>query len=197
MLFKQIDLHQIKARNISLAFRKWKRPLVKKGTLVKTSIGQIEILDISEVYQENISHKEAKSAGYKGLADLTGVLNAIEEGSIYKIWVKYHSPDPQIKMREQTKLSDEEFNQIKLKLERLDRYSRQGKWILNILQAIRDNPKLRAQDLAVKTGKQKDWLKPNIRKLKYLGLTVSHEVGYTISPRGMIILDKLIKESID
>ncbi len=197
MLFKQIHLHQIKAGNISLAFRKWKKPLVNKGTLVKTSVGQIEILDISEVYQENISHKEAKSAGYKGLSDLTGVLNAIEEGSIYKIWVKYHSADPQIILREQTKLSDEEFNQIKLKLERLDRYSKQGKWILNILQAIRDNPKLRAQDLAAKTGKQKDWLKPNIRKLKYLGLTVSHEVGYTISPRGMIILDKLTKENID
>ncbi len=197
MLFKQKHLHQIISGEISLAFRKWKRRLVNKGTLVKTSVGQIEILNISEVYQENISHKEAISAGYKRLSDLIGILNSIEEGRIYKIWVKYHSADPQIILREQIKLSDEEFNQIKLKLERLDRYSKQGKWILNILQAIRDNPKLRAQDLAAKTGKQKDWLKPNIRKLKYLGLTVSHEVGYTISPRGMIILDKLIKESID
>lgn len=197
MLFKQIHLHQIKDGNISLAFRKWKRPLVNKGTLVKTSVGQIEIVDISEVDQENISYKEAIRAGYKDLADLIGVLTAIDKGNIYKIWVKYHSPDPRIILREQTKLSDEEFNRIKLNLDRLDKYSKQGNWILNILQAIRDNPKLRAQELAAKTGKQKDWLKPNIRKLKSLGLIVSHEVGYTISPRGMIILDKLIKESID
>ena len=70
MLFKQIHLHGIKAGDISLAFRKWKKPLVNKGTLVKTSVGQIEILNISEVYQENISHKEAISAGYKRLSDL-------------------------------------------------------------------------------------------------------------------------------
>jgi len=151
-------------------------------------------MGISEVNQENISHKESLRAGYKGLADLTRVLKSIDEGSIYKIRVKYHSADPQIKLREQTELSDKEFDQIILKLERLDKYSRQGKWTINILRAIRDNPKLRAQDLAAKTGKQKDWLKPNIRKLKYLGLTVSHEVGYTISPRGMIILDKLTKK---
>lgn len=44
MLFKQKHLHGIKAGDISLAFRKWKKPLVNKGMLLKTSVGQIEIL---------------------------------------------------------------------------------------------------------------------------------------------------------
>ncbi|GAA4173979.1 hypothetical protein GCM10022218_17670 [Sphingobacterium ginsenosidimutans] len=31
---------------------------------------------------------------------------------------------------------------------------------------------------------EKEWLKLNIRKLKNLGLTISHTVGYEISPLG-------------
>ncbi len=191
MLFKVKHLHGIKAGEISIAFRKWKKPTVTKGTLIKTAVGQIEILDISEINEVNISHIEAIGAGYKRLTDLTGALNSIREGNIYKIRVKYHSPDPRIQLRDQTELSEEEIDQIKLKLGKYDKYSKQGKWTMNILRAIRDNPKLRAQDLAAKTGKEKDWLKQNIRKLKNLGLTISHDSGYTISSRGRIFLDKM------
>ena len=39
--------------------------------------------------------------------------------------------------------------------------------------------------------KEKDWLKPNEPKLKNLGLTISHEVGYSLSPRGEMLLNYL------
>ena len=55
MLFKQIHLTGIKSGEISLAFRKWKRPSVKKGSLLKTAVGQIEIVDIAKVKSENIT----------------------------------------------------------------------------------------------------------------------------------------------
>ncbi|WP_294276703.1 hypothetical protein [uncultured Chryseobacterium sp.] len=41
------------------------------------------------------------------------------------------------------------------------------------------------------TGFEKEWLKLNIRKLKNMGLTISHTVGYEISPLGSEYLKKL------
>jgi hypothetical protein len=51
---------------------------------------------------------------------------------------------------------------------------------------------LRAADLARMLGREKDWLKINIRKLKNLGLTISHETGDEISPLGKVVLKKAI-----
>ena len=194
MLFKQIHLYGIKSGNISLAFRKWKRPSVKKGSLIKTAIGQVEIVDITEIEPENITHDEAEKAGFEGPGDLIKILNTTEEGSVYKVTVRYHSPDPRIKLRKHTRLSATDFERVKLRLERLDKYSKQGAWTVRILKAIQDNPKLKAADLAAKTGKEKDWLKLNVRKLKNLGLTISHNPGYTISPLGEVFLRRLIED---
>ncbi|WP_410649572.1 hypothetical protein [Amycolatopsis sp. cmx-4-54] len=56
------------------------------------------------------------------------------------------------------------------------------------MRLIRDNPGRRAQELADLLGREKDPLKLDIRKLKNLGLTLSLEVGYRISPRGAAYL---------
>lgn len=47
---------------------------------------------------------------------------------------------------------------------------------------------MKSADLAVITKKEKEWLKLNVRKLKGLGLTISHEPGYSLSPRGEVYL---------
>ena len=56
---------------------------------------------------------------------------------------------------------------------------------------MRDHPRTRAADLASGIGRDKDWLKPNVRKLKNLGLTISLDVGYELSPRGRTLLEHL------
>lgn len=43
MLFKLKQLQGIKEEKISLAFRKWSKARVKKGSLLKTAVGQIEV----------------------------------------------------------------------------------------------------------------------------------------------------------
>ncbi len=189
MLFKQIHLKGIRSGTISLAFRKWKRPSVKKGSQIKTAAGVIKITDI----QEDITLNDAKNAGFKRLEDLLKMFEKVSEGKLYRIAVQYHSPDPRILLREQTELSEEAFGRLQAKLERLDRFSKQGAWTLSILKAIEKHPKLRAAELATKTGREKDWLKLNVRKLKNLGLTVSHHPGYTLSPLGKIFLKKVIR----
>lgn len=191
MLFKSEHLNQIKTGEISLAFRKWKRPSVKKGTLMNTSIGQVQILDITKIDISSITEKDALKSGFNDLNALIAVLNSRDGGQIYKVEVSYSNPDPRIELRNDSEITQTDFDKIKAKLNRLDKYSRSGNWTLHILGAIMENPKLSAGQLAEKTGKEKEWLKTNIRKLKNIGLTVSHNPGYTISPRGKIFMEKL------
>jgi len=191
MLFKIKDLRGIKSGEISLAFRKWKRPSVKIGTLVKTRVGQIEILDLAIVEQERITSSEAIAAGYQNLDELFRLLEKRAVGTIYRIALQYHSPDPRIELRNLSDLSGDEFEEIKRKLERLDKFSNRGQWTMEVLHAINQNPELRALDLADKLGMEKAWLKPNVRKLKNMGLTISHGVGYSLSPRGKVVFEKL------
>ncbi len=191
MLFKQIHLEGIKSGSIDLAFRKWKKPMVKVASLVKTSVGQIEIRAISEIEGEEVSETEARRAGFESSEDLLALLQKTKEGTVYRIELRYHSEDPRIELRNQSELTDEEWRSLRSKLERLDRYSKVGNWTHETLEAISENPGLRAADLAVILAREKDWLKPNIRKLKNLGLTISHEVGYEISPLGRAYLGRV------
>ena len=194
MLFKQIHLNGIKSGELDLAFRKWKSPRVLKGSLINTSVGRIEIIDIVETSIEKIGDAQCHRAGYDNKAQLLKIFEKIKDGKIYQIKVRYHSEDPRIKLRSQTEVSLENIEKIKSKLERLDVYGKQGKWTLMVMQLIKDNPKVRAADLAQIIGKEKMWLKLNVRKLKNLGLTISHGVGYSISPLGKQVM-KYLKSS--
>ncbi len=195
MILKLSHLEGIKAGKISLAFRKWKKPTVRKGSRIKTAIGVVEISDILEISLTDITARDSVSAGFESLENLLKSLNVVNEGTIYKIRVRYHSEDPRIALREHTTLTEQDFQLLKSKLERLDKYSKEGKWTLAILKVIRDHPKLRAADLALQMKKEKEELKINIRKLKNLGLTISHEVGYTISPLGELMLKRISTNS--
>jgi hypothetical protein len=59
MLFKQRHLEGIQAGTISLAFRKWQRHTVKKGSLIKTAVGQLEIIDILPVEENTITENDS------------------------------------------------------------------------------------------------------------------------------------------
>lgn len=184
MLFKQAHLQGIISGEISLAFRKWKKPAVNKGSLINTSIGVVAITGIREYPISSITEADAIAAGYKDLKALHTEINKIPEGILYRIEVSYHSEDPRIKLREQTSISSEALTAITAKLARLDQYSAQGSWTAPVLEAIRRHPFLKSASLAELLGKEKDWLKISIRKLKNLGLTISQPEGYSLSPLG-------------
>ena len=94
-------------------------------------------------------------------------------------------------------MSEQQFEELKARLERLDLYSKQGHWTEKILLTIKGNPNLHAIGIAKLTGFEKEWLKLNIRKLKNLGLTISHNVGYELSPLGNEYLNKIFPENRD
>jgi predicted transcriptional regulator len=64
------------------------------------------------------------------------------------------------------------------------------------LKLIQGNPRLRASDLAKMMNREKDALKLDIRKLKNMGLTISHDVGYSISPLGEIVLTSVDENNL-
>lgn len=114
-------------------------------------------------------------------------------GDDYRIELAYAGADARIALREDDALSDIELADIVKRLSRMDARSGGGPWTAAVLEAIHAHPKLVSTELAAKLGVERNWLKPNIRKLKNLGLTISHERGYTLSPRGRRVRQCLAK----
>lgn len=73
----------------------------------------------------------------------------------------------------------------------MDRLIRHGPWTVETLELIAENPRLAASKLAPRLGREKRPFKADVRKLKNLGLTISHGVGYEISPRGRVVLESV------
>jgi hypothetical protein len=191
MLFKKIHLNGIKKGVITLAFRKWQKPAVKAGTLMHTAIGLVAIKSITTVLESDITELDATNAGFDSKENLLQSFPKNSNGIIYRMEVCYHSEDPRIDLRERTSLTEQEFNDVLKKLQSLDKHSRKGDWTRKVLLTIKNNPNLHAIGIARLTGFEKEWLKLNIRKLKNLGLTISHSVGYELSPKGKVIIQKL------
>ncbi|WP_100074529.1 hypothetical protein [Chryseobacterium camelliae] len=191
MLFKGVHLKGIRAGKITLAFRKWQKASVKKGSLLNTSVGLLGIDNIETVNENDITDKDAQQAGFTDKEQLLKSFPHNHEGEIFKISLHYHSEDPRIKLREQAELSAEQLEEVTTKLKRLDQYSKNGPWTNQVLLRIKDHPHLPAAGIANLTGFEKEWLKINIRKLKNMGLTISHTIGYELSPLGNEYLNKL------
>ena len=68
---------------------------------------------------------------------------------------------------------------------RLDRWDAATEpWTRPYLQLIGANEAVRAPDLAAQVGLDVPRFKRRVRQLKGLGLTISLDVGYRLSPRG-------------
>ncbi|NNE28848.1 MAG: ASCH domain-containing protein [Saprospiraceae bacterium] len=191
MLFKQKTLQQIKDGSVSLAFRIWKRPTVKEGGTLITRAGQLRIKSLMITSFRSISSIDLKAAGFSNMDELRKAFPKNVSGDLYRIEFELIGPDPRIELRKKSDLNAEDIEILKKKLARLDQYSKQGPWTKKFLSVIHHHPGVRAQNLADQLGVEKDWFKPNVRKLKKLGLTESLSVGYRISPRGEALLKHL------
>jgi hypothetical protein len=81
-------------------------------------------------------------------------------------------------------LSDGDIVEIDRRLDRLDGASSHGAWTAATLAVIAERPGVRAADLAASLGRERAPFKLDVRKLKALGLTLSLDIGYQLSPRG-------------
>jgi hypothetical protein len=189
MLFYEDFLKGVKAGQLSLAFRRWNRARVKVGTRLRTQLGVVEVLDVAEVNEADISESDAKMAGYTSRGQLFEELSN-RKGQLFRVDLKYAGRDERIALRNQSKISATEFQELKTKLAG---YERKGAWTRETLELIVKKPATLAAKLANSLGLETQFFKRRVRRLKELGLTESLEVGYRISPRGKAYLRLLDK----
>ena len=72
----------------------------------------------------------------------------------------------------------------------MDERAENGPWTRQVLTLIANNPAVLAENLGKRLGMEKHPFKAKVRQLKALGLTISLDVGYRLSPRGEALLRK-------
>jgi hypothetical protein len=189
MLFRQSDLPRVGRGEITVAFRRWKRPTVRAGGRLNTRVGQLAIESVEIVDPAGISAQDARRAGFADAASARAALRD-RPGETYRIAFRVSGPDPRIALREDADLTAADRDAIAARLARLDRASARGPWTAATLAAIAESPGTRAADLAARLGRERLPFKADVRKLKALGLTQSLEVGYRLSPRGRAYLGR-------
>lgn len=183
MLIRNAHLAAIATGQLSLAFRRWRKPSIKAGGTLRTAIGVIAIQAVDVVSNASLSSADAQAAGYSSLADLKAELSKRSGGNLYRIRLHLAGPDPRVQLRSESKIALTELAEISRKLERWDARSTHGPWTESVLRTVDQMTACKAADLAVRLCLEKEWLKIRIRKLKELGLTESLESGYRLSPR--------------
>lgn len=184
MLFRQAHLQGIAAGAITVAYRRWRAPTVKTGGQLRTAVGVLGIDSVETLHEREIDEAQARAAGYASRQALHAELAQRPEGRLYRIRFHLAGEDPRIALRKKTMLGAEDAAQLEQALHKLDARSRHGAWTQATLDLIAAHPGRLAAELAGMLGVEKAWFKPQVRKLKELGLTESLDIGYRLSPRG-------------
>ncbi len=185
MLIQKRFWEPIAAGEVTLVFRRWKRPRVIAGRIYRTAAGRLEVSDVTVVSQDRITATDARRAGYSTVDALIAEFRNDATEPIYRIEFRHlDEPDPRTELANEADLDDEDIAEIERRLVRLDRASSHGPWTVETLELIEANPERRAPDLAGTVGRETKPFKLDVRKLKNLGLTLSFRIGYRLSPRG-------------
>lgn len=191
MLFRSETLHQIRQGTVSLAFRRWHQPRVRVGSRQRTAIGLVEIIAVTALSDARVSDSDAQRAGYASADALLADFPPSDGRVLFKIELGYSGPDPRLSLREQPVTPDELAGLVG-RLDRWDRSARRGPWTRLVLRLIAEHPGRRAADLAQLAGYETTpAFKRDVRRLKEFGLTESLEIGYRLSARGRIVVDRL------
>jgi len=187
VLIRRVDLDRIATGEIDLVLRRWTRPTVRAGGTLRTSIGLLDIVAVERIDEDDLTDGDARRAGCADRADVLASF-AGRHGDWYRIVVALGGPDPREELRQRSVLDGDEIAEIERRLRRLDAASAGGPWTDATLAVIARRPGVRAGDLARELGRERDAFKVDVRKLKALGLTISLDVGYRLSPRAEALL---------
>jgi hypothetical protein len=175
--------------SVTLTYRRWRRQQVVSGRRYRTPAGIVEVTSVTIASPDEIRDDEARRAGHRDSAGLVAELPDRPESHLYRIeFCKVTEPDPRAVLAASADLDEGAIAEVTRRLDRLDRASRHGPWTRETLALIRDQPAVRATDLAGLLDRDKTSFKTDVRKLKNLGLTESLDVGYRLSPRGRAYL---------
>jgi hypothetical protein len=187
-------LERIRAGDVDLVFRRWRRPNVRAGGRQRTAIGELSILAVDVVDPEAIDDEQAHRAGYPDADALRTELFREQpstrsrtaqpdpDSPVYRVQVGYRGADPRITLRESL-LDPAELDGMLARICAIDARAARP-WASTALELIERWPARRAPELAELAGWETSPWKANVRRLKELGLTESLPIGYRLSPRG-------------
>lgn len=184
MLFKRPILEGIARGEITLAFRRWKKPTVSPRTRLRTALGEVLIGAVEPIDSGGLSKEQARKAGYESLAALRKDLRDESDRTLYRIEIRGIENDGRVALRNNANIDEAEAVAIGEKLVKWDRANGKSGYHRQILDSVRVNEGAPAGRLAEELGVEKMKFKRDMRKLKELGLTESLVVGYRLSPRG-------------
>jgi hypothetical protein len=192
MLFASRFAPGIADGSLTLTFRRWRTRQAIVGHRYRTIAGMIEVDEVSMVEPGSITDEEARSAGYEDASALVADLHGDPSTPVTR--VRFHmidEPDPRTVLAGDDDLTTHDVETIDAKLAGMDTRSDHGPWTAATLAQIAARPGVRAADLATSMGRERLAFKADVRKLKALGLTLSLEIGYRLSPRGQAYLETI------
>lgn len=190
MLWEQRFGPLIATGEVTVTFRRWKTHQVVAGNRYRTPGGMIEVDAVDIVEVDAITDADARRAGHRDAASLIADLPSRPGLPIYRVRFHHVGDDPRDALAADADLDDAAVAEIDARLDRLDAASSFGPWTGATLRIIRDRPAVRAPDLAASFGRDTQPFKRDVRKLKNLGLTISLNPGYRLSPRGAAFLSR-------
>jgi hypothetical protein len=174
---------------ITLVLRRWDAPRAKAGGTQRTPAGTICIDAVTEYPgSHRVTAAQARAAGYPDAKSAQADLDRRTARHTYAIEVSYLAPDERPQLAADDRLSESDVATIGARLKRWDAPG-EAPWTRAYLELIAANEAVRAPELASRVGLETPRFKRRVRQLKGLGLTISLDVGYRISPRGRAYLD--------
>ncbi len=196
LLFKKPFWDGLQTGAITLTFRRWQKPHVRKGGRYRCHpIGVLEVDDVRQVPSGAIPEEDARAAGFASREALLSYLAELgpmrDDTPIWRVVLHHGGDGDRVAIALDAHLTADDVATIREKLRKLDA---KKAWTTKTLATIEAHPRVAASKLAVKLKRETLELKADIRKLKKLGLTQSFEIGYEIAPRGRAYLDAVRKK---
>jgi hypothetical protein len=189
VLFEQRLRDGLHDGSITMAFRRWRRVQVVTGHHYRTGRDMVAVDAIDAVQPGDISSQDALAAGYGNVTELVADLRGDPALALYRIrFRRLAGPDPRATLAATADLTAADAAAIGARLARMDAASKHGPWTGKFLALIGDRPATSSELLAESVGWDRPEFKLHVRRLKTLGLTISLDVGYRLSPRGQAYL---------
>lgn len=191
MLFERRLREGIHAGLVVVAFRRWRRCQVVSGHRYRTGLDLIEVESVDVIRPADIDSRQATEAGYGAVEDLLNDLRGDPSLPLYRIRLRrVDEMDPREQLAAAADMTADELASLSARLARLDRSGKHGSWTTAVLTLIAERPATVSTVLADAVGWERQDFKQQVRKLKDLGLTISLEIGYRLSPRGQAYLER-------
>jgi hypothetical protein len=162
------------------------------GRRYRTGLDMVEVESVDVVEPSSVDAAQAREAGYASTGELLADLRGDPALPVYRIRLRrIDGPDPRDELAHRASLTEAEAAAISASLARMDRSGTRGPWTGAVLALIADRPGTASTVLAEAMGWERQDFKLHVRRLKDLGLTLSLDVGYRLSPRGESYLNCL------